>query len=134
MSPGSSSTVAISVSACCEPLVISSSPAPVGSPRAVSRAATAARSAGSPSVVEYCSERPAAASVSTAANAARSPAASNSSGAGSPPANEIIPGRSVSARISRTGDDWTSRSRAASGGAAESSRMGSEMRAVIGRA
>ena len=47
---------------------------------------------------------------------ARARRPSNSSGAGRPPANEITPGRSVSARMSRTGDDCTPRSRAASGG------------------
>ena len=93
----------------------------VASPRAVRRAAIAARSAGSPSVVEYCSDRPAASPSSTAANAACSPSASKSSGAGSPPANEITPGRAVSARISRTGEERTPRRRAASGGVAGSS-------------
>jgi len=117
----------MSVSACWEPLVISSSSACVGRPRTVSRAATAARSAGSPSVVEYWSVRPTTASCSAAAKAARVPGPSNSSGAGRPPANEITPGCCVRARMSRTGEDCTPRSRAASGGVAAIST-------VIGRA
>ena len=52
----------------------------------------------------------------------RSPAVSNSSGAGSPPANEITPGRAVSARMSRTGELRTPRSRAATCGSAGTAR------------
>ena len=43
----------------------------------------------------------------------RNPGASNSSGAGRPPANEMTPGCSVSARMSRTGEERTPRRRAA---------------------
>ena len=82
-------------------------------PRPPSRAAIAARNAGSPSVVEYCSV---AGEASAAANASASPARSKSSGAGRPPANETTPGRAVSARISRTGELWTPARRAAGGG------------------
>ena len=89
----------------------------------MSRAATAARSAGSPSVVEYCSVRPTALSCSAAANATRVPGPSNSSGAGSPPAKEMTPGCWVSARMSRTGEDCTPRSRAASGGVGAASTV-----------
>ena len=102
-SPGSSSTVAASVSACCEPLrdehVVGLGRQPArgqprrdrgaqrpGRPRWSSTAACGRR------VGERVGERRA------------SPTASNSSGAGRPPANEITPGRAVRARMSRTGE------------------------------
>jgi hypothetical protein len=78
--------------------------ASVSSPRDVSRWAITERSAGSPSVVEYCKTRPAESSAKTAANASRRPTTSNSSGAGRLPANDTTPGRSVNARMSRTGE------------------------------
>lgn len=93
------------------------SSASVGSPRADVRSARAARSAGSPSVVEYCRARWGA-SANTSRNAAAIPSASNSSGAGSPPAKLITSGRAVTARISRTGDPPIAVARAASGGTA----------------
>ena len=103
-SPGSSISVAISVSACCEPFVINSSSAcgreparrePLGDERAQPRVALGRR----------VLQRPASASSARArSNAALSPATSNSSGAGRPPANEMTPGRSVSASSSRTGE------------------------------
>src|SRR4051794_38609549 len=68
-----------------------------------------------PSVGEYCSAvRPV--EPSTAANEARAPSRSNSSGAGSPPAKEITPGRSVRASRPRVTEDFTAATRADSGG------------------
>ena len=109
--------MAASVSACWEPLVTSSSSASVGSPRAVSRAAIAARSSGSPSVVEYWSARPARSSeqrgrerVAQARRrrTARAPAGRRRT--------RSRPARAVSARISRTGELRTPRRREAIGG------------------
>lgn len=87
----------------------------MGSPRAEVRAASAARSAGSPSVVEYC-RACADDSASTARYARAIPSASNSSGAGSPPAKLITSGRAVTARMSRTGEPPIEEARAARDG------------------
>src|SRR4051812_47477009 len=78
-------------------------------------AASRARSAGSPSVVEYCSARVASGPDITSAKAAASPATSNVSGAGSPPASEITSGRMAIWSSSRTGEECVSFRRRASG-------------------
>jgi hypothetical protein len=79
------------------------------------KAASRARSAGSPSVVEYCSARVASGPAITAAKAAPSPSTSNVSGAGRPPASEITSGRIAIWSNSRTGEEWVSRRRRESG-------------------
>ena len=95
---------------------MSRSSAPVGSPRPVRRAAIR-RAQGRVALGRGVLQRaPARSSASTAAYAARRPAASKSSGAGRPAASEMTPGRAVSARISRTGEPATPRSREARGG------------------
>ena len=103
-------------SACCEPVVTSSSSASHASPREQKRSASSARSAGSPSVEEYCSARAATVGASVRANASAMSSAGNSSGAGRPPAKEITSARWVSSRMSRTGEERTSPRREESGG------------------
>ena len=105
---------ATSVSACWEPVRTAARRPGGGKARATqSRAAIAARNAGSPSVVEYLQRR---GRGQRGGERLGQPRAIEDSGAGRPPANETTPGRAVSARISRTGELWTPARRAAGGG------------------